>query len=104
MRILDALEQPISMRFFEETPLGDVLKYIQMTTSTPDYPGIPIYVDPLGLQEAERTLQSSVSIDLQGVPLRTTLRLCLKQLGLMYLVEDGCLQITSEDRDDGPAE
>jgi hypothetical protein len=99
-RNLEALERPISMRFLDEIPLGDLLKYIAMATSTPDYPGIPIYVDPLGLQEAERSLQSIVSIDLQGVPLKTTLRLCLKQLGLAYFVEDGCPQITSEDSAD----
>ena len=96
-RILEALERPIAMRFIEETPLEDVLKYIAMATSTPDHPGIPIYVAPAALQAAERTLQSTVSIDLQGVPLKTTLRLCLEQLGLVYRVEDGCLQITIED-------
>ncbi len=96
-RILEALERPIAMRFFEETPLEDVLKYIAMATSTPDHAGIPIYVNPGGLQAAEKNLQSTVSIDLQGVPLKTTLRLCLEQLGLVYRVEDGCLQITIED-------
>ena len=41
------------MSFPNETPLDDVLKYIKQATMTPTYPGIPIYVDPLGLQEAE---------------------------------------------------
>jgi hypothetical protein len=42
-RILKAREQPISMRSFDEAPLEDVLKYVAMATSAPDYPGIPIY-------------------------------------------------------------
>ena len=85
------------MSFANETPLDDVLKYIKQATTTPTYNGIPIYVDPVGLQEAERSLNSTIQIDLEGVPLKTTLRLILKQLGLAYYVEDGYLVIASED-------
>jgi hypothetical protein len=96
-RILESLERPVPMRFPDETALTDVLKSIKQATSTPTYPGIPIYVDPIGLQEAERSLKSTVEIDLEGVPLKTTLRLCLEQLGLDYDVKDGYLRISSED-------
>ncbi len=95
-QILDKLDEPISMSFQNETPLGDVLKYIQQATTTPTFSGIPIYVDPIGLQEAERSFQSTVQLDLEGVPLRRTLQLLLTQLGLAYFVEDGMLVITSE--------
>jgi hypothetical protein len=98
-RILEALERPIPMRFPGETPLGDVLDYIRRATSSPSHPGIPIYVDPIGLQEAERSLHSPVQIDLEGIPLRESLRLALKQLGLTYEVREGYLRITSEDQD-----
>src|SRR5437016_704610 len=54
-RILEALDQPIPMRFPNETTLDNLLKYIKQATTTPTYPGIPIYVDPIGLQEAERS-------------------------------------------------
>ena len=37
-----------------------------------------------------------VAIDLDGAPLKTTLRLLLKQLGLSYVVEDGFLFISSQ--------
>jgi hypothetical protein len=96
-RILEILDQPISMPFANETPLDDVLKYIQQATTTPTYPGIPIYVDPLGLQEAERSLNSTLQINLDRVPLHETLRLCLKQLGLGYGIKEGYLWITAED-------
>jgi hypothetical protein len=92
-RIIAALEQPVSMTFPDPTPLQDVLRYVTLATATPDRPGIPIYLDPIGLQQAERTPQSTVTIDLVGVPLKTSLRLCLEQFGLTYQVADGCLRV-----------
>jgi RNA polymerase sigma factor (sigma-70 family) len=95
--ILTKLESPIAMAFADETTLEDVLKYIKEKTVSPELPdGIPIYIDPLGLQEAEKSLTSTIKIDLKGVPLRRTFQLILKQLGLIYSVEDGLLYITSE--------
>src|SRR5690349_1404927 len=90
------------MRFRDETPLADVLDHIKQATSSPSYCGIPIYADPIGLREAERSLNSTVQIDLEGVPLRVTLRLCLKQLGLAYEVADGYLRIDAEDSERSP--
>jgi RNA polymerase sigma factor (sigma-70 family) len=98
LQILAKLNEPLSMSFAAETPLDDVLKYIKQATTTPTFAGIPIYVDPVGLQEAERSLNSTVQMDLDGVPLRRTLQLMLTQLGLAYFVEDGMLVVTSEDR------
>ncbi len=102
--ILAKLDEPISMTFANETPLEDVLKYIKSATQGPNDTGIPIYVDPVGLQEAEKTMTSPVTLDLEGVPLKTTLRLLLKQLGLTYTVKDGLLTITSESSEDQPTE
>jgi hypothetical protein len=92
------LEVPISMSFANETPLEDVLKYIKSATQGPNDTGIPIYVDPVGLNEVEKTMTSPVTLDLEGVPLRITLRLLLKQLSLGYTIEEGVLIITSESR------
>jgi RNA polymerase sigma factor (sigma-70 family) len=97
LRILEKLEEPISMSFANETPIDDVLKYIKQATTSPTYAGIPIYVDPVGLQEAERSMNSTIQIDLEGIPLRRTLQLMLTQLGLAYFVQDGILIITSDD-------
>src|SRR5262249_25231482 len=97
LAVLAKLEEPVAMSFANETPLEDILKYIKQATTGPHFPGIPIYVDPIGLQEAERPLTSTVQIDLEGVPLRRTLQLALKQLGLVYFVDDGVLCITSQD-------
>ena len=94
--VLEKLEEPITMSFAEETPLEDLLKYIHQATTSSTYGGIPIYVDPVGLQEADKSMTSTVrNMDLEGVPLRRTLQLLLKQLDLAYFVEDGVLCITS---------
>jgi hypothetical protein len=95
--ILAHLEEPVSMSFAEHTPLEDVLKYVKQATTSPTYAGIPIYVDPIGLQEAEKTMTSTVgNMELEGVPLRRTLQLLLSQLDLVYFVDDGALCITSK--------
>ncbi len=89
------LDEPVSMSFANPTPLDDILKYIKQATTTATFAGVSIYVDPKGLEEASCTPTSPVTIDLEGIPLRTTLRLALKQLGLAYCVRDGVLIISS---------
>ena len=96
-RILEALEQPIPMRFPDEIPLDDLLAYIKRATSTPTYPGIPIYIERLLPDGADVSLNTPVQIDLEGVPLKSTLRLCLRQLGCAYSVQDGYLRIAPEE-------
>ncbi len=44
-------------------------------------------------------MASTLSIKLEGVPLRTTLHLVLKQLNLTYIVENGLLIIVSSNSD-----
>jgi hypothetical protein len=96
-RIMAALEQPVPMRFPDETPLEDIVKYIKAAATGPDGKTIPIYVDPIGLQEADKNTNSTMVIDLEGVALKTSLRLCLAQLDLAYNIRDGVLLITSEE-------
>ncbi len=103
------LQQPVSMPFANETPLEDVIKYVRSATSDEqEFPdGIPVYVDPAGLQEADKTMQSPIALNLDGLPLSYTLRLILKQLDLDYHVEpEGLLYITyigaNEPRDPMP--
>ena len=43
-----------------------------------------------------------MTIDIEGIPLKTALRLILKQLGLAFQVKDGLLTITSEATIDVP--
>ena len=85
------------MVFPSPTPLSELLEYVKKSTSTPGRSDIEIYVDPIGLQEAERSLDSTTAIDLRGLPLRVTLRTALRQLGMDYVVTDGLLWVTSMD-------
>jgi hypothetical protein len=100
--IRKALEQPVPMHFPRETPLEDVLTFITAATRLPDGRRLPIYVDPVGLNTAEKTMQSKVTLDLDGVPLKTALRLILKQLSMTYEVREGLLDISSEGCRDYP--
>jgi len=104
LSILEKLDQPISMPFENETTLEDAIRYIKQATAGPNDTGIPIYIDPIGLLEAERTMQSPVTMNLEGVPLKTAMRLLLKQLDLTYTVKDGLLTITFKDSTDQPTE
>ena len=91
------LQEPVAMSFPNETPLLDVLKYIKSATEEPGDKGLVFYVDPLELGEAEKTMDSPVAIDIEGVPLATSLGLLLKQLGLKYdVLDEGIVRITAE--------
>ena len=57
------------MSFAAETPLDDVLKYIKQATTTPRSRASRSTWTRSGLQEAERSLNSTVAMDLEGVPL-----------------------------------
>lgn len=105
VRINAELEKPVSMPFGNETPLEEVIKYIKTaTTGTGLEQGIPIYVDPVGLSEAEKTMASPVTLNLDGVPLKKSLKLMLSQLDLTYTVKDGLMTITSKDSKNQPTE
>ena len=101
-KLIEKLGESVPMSFNEDTPLEDVLKYVKQATKTSAFPdGIPIYVDPIGLQEAEKSMTSTVrNMDLSGVPLKVTLKLLLNQLDLTYKVKDGLLTITSNESAD----
>jgi hypothetical protein len=88
-----ALHEEIPLHYADETPLEDVLRAVQRAESERGRRLI-IYVDPVGLQEAEKTLTSPLVIDMEGVPLGTSLKLALRQLGLSFRVRgDGVLDI-----------
>ena len=93
--VLKALDEPLTLSFDKPTRLADVLKYIKTTLAKSGRPPLPIYVDPKGLEDAEVKPEATVVIDLEGAPLKTSLRLLLKQLGLAYCVRDGVIIISS---------
>ena len=52
-RIWLALEQSVPMSFPQDTPIEDVLKHVRPTRGS-NGTVIPIFVDPIGLQEGEK--------------------------------------------------
>jgi len=96
-----ALNQPVTIDFPDGTTFQDFLRYVQEETRGPNGEVIPIYVDPIGLAEAEKRMESKMrGVHLERVALRTSLRLCLRQLDLAYGVRDGLILITSRDAED----
>jgi RNA polymerase sigma factor (sigma-70 family) len=98
-RVRERLEHAITLPFSEETPLSDVVKYIQSATDCPELPGgIQVYLDPLGLLEKELTRESPITIELQGISLKRGLFLALRSVGLAYTIQDGLLIISTTEK------
>jgi hypothetical protein len=105
----EALEQPITLTYPDGAHLDVVLKEIKKQTTKnsklPKLPGgIPIYVDPLGLQEAERSMNSQVKrpASADKLTLGEHLRRVLEPMGLVYTTKEGFLMITSKESVDEP--
>jgi hypothetical protein len=96
--IMRKLDQPIPMHFPEDTPLEEVLKHIRNATADVNFPGIPIYVDPVGLRNAEKSLTSTVrNLDFDAIPVGDCLRRCMIQLDLGFSVRQGYVVISGGD-------
>ena len=74
-RILEKLDEPVSPCRSTRKPLSKMSSNTSSRRRRPrPISGIPIYVDPIGLQEAEKSMTSTVrNMDLEGVPLKITL-------------------------------
>ncbi len=96
------LNREIPLPFATETPLSEVIVHIRKETSgDPTFPeGLPVYIDPDGLLEAEKTLDSPITFDTPGIPLKRSLRLMLKQLDMTYKVDEGVVKFTYLASDD----
>ena len=93
-RIRQKLDMKAPADFPRVASLETILKTIKKTTTDDNYPGIPIYVDPIGISEVKVTM--AAEIDVYGdQPIRKMLSDCLRRLGLMYDVRDGFLMISS---------
>ncbi len=89
------LDTPITLSFAAETPLEDVLKRIKQAARDSKAAPLAIYIDPIGLSEAEKSLSSTVTIELEDIPLKDSLRLLLREIGLAFCVHNGILFISS---------
>ena len=106
-----ALDEPIDwQKATGAQTLDSVLKHIKLKAGGNVkgvlWSGIPIYVDPIGLQEAGKSMNSPVTVP--GTPKQASpkaiLEQVLAQLKLDYVVKDGFLMITSKESVDKPVD
>jgi hypothetical protein len=93
-----AIDQPFDAKPIPGPTLALLLREIKRVTSNGVlWDGIPIFVDPIGLQEAGQTMNSPVTLSSKAVPIKKALKDALDQLKLCYTVKDGWMLITSKE-------
>ena len=99
--ILAVLDRPLALTYRDGATLEQVLKNLKLRSAgQPKLPtGMPIYVDPIGLSEAEKSMSSTIKSPrpADSLALREHLHRILKPLGLDFEVRSGFLIITSEE-------
>jgi hypothetical protein len=99
--IVEVMNRPLALTYPDGAPLEQALRDIKFrSTGQPKLPGgIPIYVDPIGLSEADKSMTSTVKRPQsdQELTLREHLSRMLKPLGLDFTIRDGFLMITSQE-------
>lgn len=95
------LDRSIPLRHPNGITLAALVAAVESATRCPEFPkGLPIFVDRQGMAAVGTTLAASMTIDVNGVPLRRSLSDALRQLKLGYVVRDGIIMIV--DPDDAP--
>ncbi len=97
IRIEKSLSRQISLHF-DERPLQEVVQHIQ------DVANINVMFDRLALEEEGLTSDMPVTINVEGVMLKSALNLILEQFRLTYTIEDEVLKITNHFRQQGKLE
>jgi len=90
-KIREALEAPTQMEF-TETPLQDAVGYLK------DLHGVEIQLDTRAMEDAGVGTDTPVSRVLNGVSLKSALRLLLGEYDLTFIVKDEVLLITTQDK------
>jgi RNA polymerase sigma-70 factor (ECF subfamily) len=94
-QIRERLKQAIELNI-ENPTLEKLLKHIKQSTADTTFPGIPIYVDPVGLGQVHIRVDNPIALGLKG-SVESVLSQTLRGLGLWYMVKDGFLLISSRD-------
>jgi len=98
--VQDALLKPYHFRFGRPTSLADVKERLARDL------GATVVLDLAALDRLEIEPEDTVTLELEGVRLKTGLRLLLDQVGLTYRVvaEDNLLVLTDKEGADDPLE
>ncbi|NQV28820.1 MAG: VWA domain-containing protein, partial [Rhodopirellula sp.] len=87
-RISAALDDQTNLNF-AETPLTDVVTYLQRLHE------IPIILDTVAIEEAGLLVDEPVNLILAGVTLQSALKIMLSEFELTYVIEDEVMKITT---------
>jgi hypothetical protein len=100
LSIGQALGRPYHFPFGKPTSLQDVCRQIQQTL------GSPVVLDLAALDRLDLESTETVQLELDGVRLRTGLKLLLDQVGLTFRVveDDNLLILTDEEGSEDPIE
>ena len=101
LSLVEAMLKPADLPFQEPTTLEHVDVYLEKLL------GAPVVVDRAALERSELTLESTVRIDrLNGVRLKTALRLLLEPVGLVARVipDDHLLLLTDHEGSEDPVD
>lgn len=94
LRVRESLDKPVSLHF-EDEPLGSIMRHIADTFL------INVTVDDKGLLETGITPSTPITINVDGIRLKSALNLILTPLDLSYTVDNETLMITSRLRQQG---
>jgi RNA polymerase sigma factor (sigma-70 family) len=95
MQVEKQLDLLVDVTFPDGISLVQLLKYVKQETTKAMPPGIPIYVNPLGLGEVQKNMEFMVKVDTKRTPVRVILKEGLSAAGLAFEVRDGFLMIDS---------
>jgi hypothetical protein len=79
--IEERLTRPVRLPFAEETSLAEVAQWLHKTLEA------PVVIDRAAIERVGLTRETTVQLELDGIRLKTALRLLLDQVGLAYRVE-----------------
>jgi hypothetical protein len=98
--VQEALLRPFSFPFAEETTLEEVAAALRKSL------GAPVVLDRAALDRQELSPESTVQLEMEGVRLKTGLKLLLDQVALTYRVvpEDNLLVLTDVSGSEDPSE
>jgi hypothetical protein len=96
--VQDVLLRPYRFTFNRPTTLAQVCLHLKQTL------GVPVVLDIAALERQEVDQDDTVQLELEGVRLKTGLKLLLDQVGLTYHVvpDDNLLIITDREGSDDP--
>ena len=94
LKIERSLSRDVSLHF-DDAPLSDVIKQLANLAE------VNMVLDPSGLEEEGVTSSSTVSINVEGIRLKSALNLLLEPLRLGYTIKDDVLNITSRMQQQG---